>query len=307
VRILLVGQAAFAEQVLVGLEQAGDVIAAVVCPPDRGETVDPVKAAALARRIPVAQFRSLKTPEARAAFAGADADLIVLAYVTQIVPESYFALAKRTAVCFHPSLLPRYRGGSAIPWQLIRGETRTGVTVFWPDAGIDTGPIILTREAPVGPDDSAGSLYYQTLFPLGVGAVLDAVALVREGRAPREVQDESQATYDPLLTDEHAGIDWAQPASTVHDLIRGCDPQPGAHTTFDGTRLRLFGSRRVDGERGTTPGTVLALGPDGMTIAAGDGAVRVVRARGDGPKAAAAEVAAALGIRPGMRLGSPVN
>jgi methionyl-tRNA formyltransferase len=303
VRILLVGQAAFAEQVLVGLEPAGDVVAAVVCPPDRGDTLDPVKAAALARNIPVAQFRSLKTADARAAFAEADADLIVLAYVTQIVPESYFALARRTAICFHPSLLPRYRGGSAIPWQLICGETRTGVTVFWPDAGIDTGPIILRREVPVGPDDSAGSLYYQTLFPLGVTAVLDAVALVREGRAPREPQDEGLASYDPLLTDEHAGIDWSRPASAVHDLIRGCDPQPGAHTTLDGKRLRLFGSRRVDGERGAAPGTVLAVGSDGLTIATGDGAVRVAKARGDGPKAAAAEVANALGIEAGTRLG----
>lgn len=302
-RILLVGQAAFAEQVLLGLEQAGDTIATVVCPPDRGDTPDPVKAAALARGIAVAQFRSLKTPEARAAFAAADADLVVLAYVTQIVPESLLALARRTAICFHPSLLPRYRGGSAIPWQLIRGETRTGVTVFWPDAGIDTGPIILQREAPVGPDDSAGSLYYQTLFPLGVSAVLDTVALIREGRAPREPQDERHASYDPLLTDAHAGIDWTQATATVHDLIRGCDPQPGAHTTVDGRRLRLFGSRRSGGARGASPGTVLAVAAEGMTIATGDGAVRVTRARGDGPKAAAAEVARALGITPGARLG----
>jgi len=307
VRILLVGQAAFAEQVLVGLEAAGDTIAAVVCPPDRGDTPDPVKAAALARDVAVAQFKSLKTPEARAVFAAADADLIVLAYVTQIVPESYFPLARKTAICFHPSLLPRYRGGSAIPWQLIKGETRTGVTVFWPDAGIDTGPIILQREVPVGPDDSAGSLYYQTLFPLGVTAVLDAVALIREDRAPSLAQDEGQASYDPLLSDTHAAIDWRKPAAAVHDLIRGCDPQPGAHASFGGARLRLFASRRVDGERGAAPGTVLAVGDDGITVAAADGAVRCARARGDGPKAAAAEVAGALGIAPGTRLASGVS
>src|SRR5207244_6962032 len=94
-------------------------------------------------------------------------------------------------VCVRPALLPRCRGGSAIAWQLIRGETESGVTVFWPDAGIDTGPILLQRSAPVGPDDTAGSLYYQTLYPLGVRAVLDAVALIREGKAPRVPQDES--------------------------------------------------------------------------------------------------------------------
>src|SRR5690348_15415636 len=255
-RILLVGQAAFAEEVLRGLEAAGDVIAAVVCPPDAGAKPDPVKAAALARGIPVHQFRSLKAPEARRAFEEADADLGLLAYVTQIVPAPLLAIPRRTSLCFHPSLLPRYRGGSAINWQIIRGETETGVTVFWPDAGIDTGPILLQRRATIGPDDTAGTLYYKTLFPLGVQTVLDAVALVRDGHPPREPQDESRGTYDPLCRDEHAAIDWTRPAAAVHDLIRGCDPQPGAHTSFAGGRLRLYDSRRAAGHGAA--GTVLA-------------------------------------------------
>jgi methionyl-tRNA formyltransferase len=168
VRVLLVGQAAFAEEVLRGLVAAGDVVTAVVCPPDAGPKPDPLKTSALERGIPVHQFRSLKTPEARAAFEAADADLGLLAYVTQIVPEPLLRIPRRASLCFHPSLLPRYRGGSAIPWQLIRGETRTGVTVFWPDAGIDTGPILLQREEAIGPDDTAGTLYYKNLYPLGV-------------------------------------------------------------------------------------------------------------------------------------------
>src|SRR4030095_14059822 len=220
-RILLVGQAAFAEKVLEGLVGAGDDIAAVVCPPDKGDKPDPVKAAALARGIAVHQFPSLKKPEARAAFEAARAALALLAYVTQIVPESLLYVPKLGTLCFHPSLLPRYRGGSAIPWQLINGETRTGVTVFWTDAGIDTGPILLQREATAGPDDTAGSLYYQTLFPLGVQVCLAAVALARAGTAPRVPREEAAASYDPLLTDAHAAVDWSRPAKVVHDLIRG--------------------------------------------------------------------------------------
>src|SRR5204862_1754018 len=238
-RILLVGQAAFAEEVLHGLEAAGDTIAAVVCPPDAGPKPAPVKAAALARGVPLHQFRSLKAPEARHAFAEARADLGVLAYVTQIVPEPLLHIPRLTSICFHPSLLPRYRGGSAIAWQLIRGETETGVTVFWPDAGIDTGPILLQRSAPVGPDDTAGTLYYKTLFPLGVRTVLDAVELIAQARAPRIAQDESRGTYDPLCRDEHAAIAWARPSAEVHNLIRGCDPQPGAYAPRGGQRLRL--------------------------------------------------------------------
>jgi methionyl-tRNA formyltransferase len=302
-RILLVGQAAFAEEILRGLEAAGDRIAAVVCPPDSGPKPDPVKAAALARGVPVHQFRSLKAPEARRAFEEARADLGLLAYVTQIVPEPLLRIPRLSSLCFHPSLLPRYRGGSAIAWQLIRGETESGVTVFWPDAGIDTGPILLQRSAAVGADDTAGSLYYKTLYPLGVRAVLDAVAMVREGKAPRAPQDESRATYDPLCRDEHAAIDWGHPAAEVHNLIRGCDPQPGAHTTWRGERLRLYEPHRVAAAPGTAPGTVLAITPEGLTIAAGAGALRCARARNGGTKAAAAEVAAAIGLEPGSLLG----
>src|SRR5262245_27339668 len=126
-RILLVGQAAFAEKVLDGLVGRGDEVVGVVCPPDKGEKHDPVKTAALGRGIAVHQFKSLKTPEARAAFEGARADLALLAYVTQIVPEALIGLPRLGTLCFHPSLLPKYRGGSAIPWQLINGETRSGV------------------------------------------------------------------------------------------------------------------------------------------------------------------------------------
>ena len=300
-RVLLVGQAAFAEEVLRGLIAAGDAVTAVVCPPDAGPKPDPLKASALERGIPVHQFRSLKAPEARAAFEAADADLGLLAYVTQIVPEPLLRIPRHASLCFHPSLLPRYRGGSAIPWQIIRGETRTGVTVFWPDAGIDTGPILLQREEAIGPDDTAGTLYYKKLYPLGVRTCVDAVGLVRAGGAPRVVQDEALATYDPLLTDAHAAIDWSRPIATVHDLIRGCDPQPGAYTSFGGTRLRLYDPRRVDG--GAAPGTVLGVDADGITIAATGGAVRCARARDGGAKAAAADVARTLGIGPGARLG----
>lgn len=301
-RVLLVGQAAFAADVLKGLLEAGDTIAAVVCPPDKGPKPDPVKAAAQEHGIPVHQFPSLKSPAARAVFEEADADLCVLAYVTQIVPEEFLAIPKKTSICFHPSLLPKYRGGSAVNWQLINGETRTGVTVFWPDAGIDTGPIIVQREAAVGPDDSAGSLYYQTLYPLGVQATLDAVAMVRAGTAPRITQDLAKGSYEPLCKDEHATIDWTHPTQKVHDLIRGCDPSPGAHTGWQGKRLRLFDSRQVTPPTtGAAPGTVLALDASGITIATSDGAVRCARLRGDGPKAAAAEVAATAGLNPGAR------
>jgi methionyl-tRNA formyltransferase len=306
VRILLVGQAAFAEQVLVRLEAAGHEIAAAVCPPDRGPKPDPTKAAALARGVPVHQFPSLKTPAAREAFEAARADLGVLAYVTQIVPEPLLALPRLGSICFHPSLLPRYRGGSAINWQIIRGETRTGVTVFWTDAGIDTGPILLQRKAEIGADDTAGSLYYATLFPLGVEAVVAAVAAIDAGTAPRIPQDERAATYDPLCRDEHAAVSWDRPVAEVYDLIRGCDPQPGAFTHIAGRRVRLHDARREDDPRATTaPGTVLDIGAQGLRVAARGGVLRISRVRPDGEhgKVAAADFAARIGLGAGATIG----
>lgn len=303
-RILLVGQAAFAEQVLEGLRAAGDEIAAVVCPPDKGPKADPVKVAAERHGIPVHQFRTLKSPEARAAFDAARADLALLAYVTQIVPEPLLTVPRLGTLCFHPSLLPAYRGGSAIPWQLIKGEVESGVTVFWTDAGIDTGPILLQRAAAVTENDTAGTLYYRTLFPLGVQVCLDAVALVRGGAPPRIVQDEARATYDPLLTDAHAAIDWTRPATTVHDLVRGCDPSPGAHTRGAGHVLRCFEPVRTAESTDALPGTVLGIDEQGLRVAAGDGVVCCKRLRADAAKANAVEVAAAIGLGPGTRLGA---
>ncbi len=302
-RIVLIGQAAFAEKVLQGLIARGDDVAAVYSPPDAGAKVDPLKAAAVAAGISCHQPPSYKTPEVRDQIAGLAPELIVLAYVTLIVPEAVIAIPTKGAICFHPSLLPHRRGGSAVNWTLIEGDAKTGVTVFWTDAGIDTGPILLQREVEIAPDDSAGSLYYQRIFPVGVEVVLESVALIDAGRAPRIVQDESRASYEPLCRDAHAGIDWGKPAQVVHNLIRGCDPQPGAHTAAGSGSVRLYESRRADGAG--APGTVLALGADGITVATGEGAIRAGKARVEGTrdKVPAAEAAAPLGLVVGSRLG----
>lgn len=298
-RIILIGQAAFAEKVLDGLRERGHDIAAVYCPPDAAPgKSDPVKTRALTHAIPVRQHASLKGEAVRQEFAALGADLGVMAYVTQIVPLSIIDTPRLGSICFHPSLLPRYRGGSAIPWQIIKGETRTGVSVFWADAGIDTGPILLQTEAAVGPDDTAASLYYQTLFPLGVDAVLRSVDLIAANAAPRIVQDEAQASYDPLCRDEHAAIDWKRPAAEVYNLIRGCDPQPGAFVVRDGQKVRCYDARRS--ERGDLPiGRIAEISEKGLLVGAGGGSIRIARLRVGHQKLAAHEAAAHLGLGPG--------
>ena len=300
-RIVLFGQAAFAEQVLDGLRARGHQVAAVYCPPDAGPKPDPLKARATVLGLPVHQHPTLKGAEVAREVAGYAAELGVLAYVTQIVPQAVFDAPRLGSICFHPSLLPRFRGGSAIPWQIMKGETRTGVSVFWVDPGIDTGPLLLQREAPIGPDDTGASLYYDTLFPLGVDAVLDAVEQIAAGTAPRQPQDESRATYDPLCRDQHAGVDWQRPTAEVYDQIRGCDPQPGAFVLRGGEKIRLYDARRADAAA-TAPGIIAAIGADGITVGAAGGAIRIGRLRVGAQKLAAAAAAAQLGLTVGTAL-----
>jgi methionyl-tRNA formyltransferase len=302
-RIILVGQAAFAERVLDGLRTNGHAVVAVYCPPDApGGKPDPVKARALALGVPVCQHASLKRPDVRREFVEFAADLAVLAYVTQIVPQSVFEVPRLGSICFHPSLLPRYRGGSALNWQIIKGESETGVSIFWVDPGIDTGPILLQKPAKIGPDATAGSLYYDTLFPLGVQAVLEAVQLILGGVAPRIQQDESKGTYDPLCRDEHARVDWSRPVQEVYNLLRGCDPQPGAYTMFRGQPLRFYDARMLPAGQ-YQPGIVEAVSPDGIVVGAGGGAIRAKRVRFGNRKVDAMEFATQQGIAPGARLG----
>ena len=303
-RILLFGQAAFGAKVMEGLRERGHEILAACVPPDReGKPLDPLKEAALAASVPVIQRKSYKTPDAIAEVRPERADVGVLAYVTQIIPRAILDAPRLASICFHPSLLPKYRGGAAINWQLIRGETLSGVTLFRPDDGVDTGPIYLQREIAVGPDDTSGSFYYGKVFEPGVAATLECVELLLAGKARGVVQDESLATSDPLCRDEHAAIDWSKPVGEVHNLVRGCDPSPGAHVSFGGKMIRFFGSRIASTTAsGAAPGTVVAIGADGIEVAARGGSLRFAKLSAGGGKVAASEAASQIGLSAGAQL-----
>ena len=193
--------------------------------------------------------------------------------------------------------------GTAINWALIRGETVTGLTIFWLDKGIDTGPILLQKEVQVDPDDTTGTLYFNKLFPMGIEAIGEAVDLIQAGNPPRIVQDESKATYDPPCGDEHARIDWSKPAQEVYNLIRGCDPQPGAHTTWQGKMVRIFDARLQTGRKQRPAGQVTGIGAEEITIALNGGTLTVKRMRGEGAKISGAEFAKQVDLKVGDRLG----
>src|SRR5665213_3089814 len=243
-RIVVHGQQAFGKAVLEALLARGDEVVAVYTAPEKpGQKDDPLKGAALAAKLPVHQPASFRKPEIAEEFRALKPDLQVMAYVTLFVPEEFLRIPTKGSIQYHPSLLPKFRGPSSINWPIIKGEKETGLTIFWPDNGLDTGPVLLRKTTPIGPDDTLGSIYFDRLFPMGVQAMLEAVDLVKAGKAPRIAQDDDQASYEGWCGATNARIDWGKPIAQVHDLIRGCNPQPGAWTTIGGQRLQVFDAR----------------------------------------------------------------
>jgi methionyl-tRNA formyltransferase len=181
----------------------------------------------------------------------------------------------------------------------MKGETKTGVSLFWVDEGIDTGPVLLQKEVAVDPDDTTGTLYFNKLFPVGVEAIGEAVDLIKAGNPPRVVQDESRANYDPPCGDEHARIDWSKSAQEVYNLIRGCDPQPGAHATWQGKMVRFYDCNLRSEANTASPGQVMEIGGESIVVAVPGGTIIAKKVRGDGGKIAAAEFAKLSGLRVG--------
>ena len=167
-------------------------------------------------------------------------------------------------------------------WPIIFGEEETGLTIFWPDEGVDTGPILLQKRVAIAPDDTVGSLYFNHLFPMGVDAMSEAVAMVAAGTAPRIEQDHAASTYEPPCRDVHGRIPWYAPAERLYALIRGCNPQPGAWTTFNDAKVRVFDCRLLPGQRAGMPGRVLSVSDEGVDIRLNGGVLRIARVQPDG-------------------------
>jgi methionyl-tRNA formyltransferase len=161
----------------------------------------------------------------------------------------------------------------------------------------------LQKAVKIDPDDTTGSLYFNKIFPLGIEAIGAAIDLINAGNPPRIVQDESKANYDPICGDAHARIDWSKPAQEIYNLIRGCDPQPGAHTRFDGKMVRFFDARLQSGDHAAPGGQITAIGAEEITIALNGGTLTAKRLRGDGAKISGAEFAKQVNLKVGDRLG----
>ncbi len=302
-RIILVGQGPFGERVLEAFLHKGEQVAGVFTPPDKRG--DGMKGLAEKSGIPFFRPNLMKDPEVYGAYVKLQPELAILAFVTDIIPETLLTVPSLGTICYHPSLLPRHRGASAINWAIIQGDTRTGLTIFWADKGIDTGPILLQKEVEIGPDETTGSVYFNKLFPMGVEAMAEALKLIKEGRAPKIPQDESKATYEPPCDDRVASVDFGKRAKDIYNLIRGCDPQPGAYTICKGRRVRLYEAKVIYEEMKIQPGVIISIEEKSLQIAVRGGVLKVGKFRVDkGEKMVPVEFAKSFGLKSGDRFGS---
>jgi methionyl-tRNA formyltransferase len=304
-RIAVFGQAPFGRDVTTQLALAGHEVVGVHVPPDTGGRADPLALEAEERGWPLFRYKGYRRkgqaiPERVDEYLGLGAELNVLPFTTVILPPEIIDAPKHRSVCFHPSLLPAFRGGSALAWQIIEGASESGVSVFQPDEGVDTGPLYLQKGGvPISPIDNTASLYFDKLYPLGVDAMVETVAAIDAGTARLAPQGEEGASFQGLVDEEVAKLDLTADVVALDRRIRGCDPQPGGWLSLGEEQIRLYGSRvESRSEPSEPPGSVLAVVESGLLLAARGGILRIQKVRRKAGKCLAHE----SGLEGGDRL-----
>ena len=299
-RVAIIGQQDFGKAVLEAFLARGDTVSAVFCAPEKGRP-DPLRLAGEARGVTVHQLPKLTDPAAQEALRAAGADIGIMAYVTQFVPQDFCSIPKFGTIQFHPSLLPLHRGASSMSWSIILGRKETGFSIFRPTDGLDEGPVILSRVVRIEEEDTLGSLYFGKIFPLGVAGLMEAADMVVAGKGPAVAQYEPDAGYEGIIREAESRIHWASHVDFTFNLIRGCNPAPGAWTTHEGRKLFLFESskriaRTFSEVKGKKIGEIVAQQDGSITIHGQGGFIDVHRVRWDGgKKIAAAEAGLAVG------------
>jgi methionyl-tRNA formyltransferase len=308
-RLVFLGSGSFAIPSFEALIASGHDVAALVTQPDREKgrgralAPPPLKPVAQARGIPVLQPPRVREPQAVEALRALAPELQVVVAYGQILPRGVIEIPPRGTVNVHGSLLPRYRGAAPIAWAIAGGETETGVSTMLIDEGLDTGPLLLARSTPIGPEETATELEPR-LARLGAELLLETVRGLEAGLLQPRPQDHAFASYAPLLKKEDGRIDWTLPAEVLARRVRGFNPWPGTHTLWQGRVLKVLRARPSPGGPGE-PGAVMSVSREGLVVASGR-ATRLellqVQLEGRRPVSALAFSAGAR-LPPGARFG----
>lgn len=289
-RIVFAGTPEFAAEHLKALLDSPHQIIAVYSQPDRpagrGQklTPSPVKQLALQHDIPVYQPQTLRDPAAQAELAALKPDLMVVVAYGLILPQVVLDIPRLGCINSHASLLPRWRGAAPIQRTVEAGDAESGVTVMQMEAGLDTGPMLLKVSTPIAAEDTGGSLH-DRLASLGPQAVIQAIAGLAAGTLKSEIQDDSLATYAHKLNKDEARLDWSRPAIELERLVRAFNPWPICHSTLAGDALKVHAAEL--GEGSGAVGTILAADKSGLTVACGEGSLRLTRLQLPGGKSLA--------------------
>lgn len=290
-KIVFMGTPDFAAGALEALIKAGHDITAVVTQPDKSKgrskelLPPPVKVCALAHGIPVMQPKKIKTPEATEELKRYPADIYIVAAFGQILSQEILDIPRYGSLNIHASLLPRYRGASPIQHVIIDGEEKTGVTIMQMDAGVDTGDMLYKKEVEIGPEDNYETLH-DKLTALGGEAIVEALTLLEAGKLVPEKQDEGQSCYASLIDKSMGEIDFGKTAVQIDRLIRGMTPWPSAYTYYKGRQLKIWKAQPTvtDNVFGRKPGEILKVEKDFVTVATGEGALKILELQLEGKK-----------------------
>lgn len=241
-KIIIIGNGKFGAAVLKEFYNKTDYdVVAILCEKDLiGKPIDPIKKFAKQYKIPLFLPENYKDKKLLNKIKTLKPDICVMANVTSFIPKEFREIPVKGSVCFHPSLLPKHRGPSAINWAIIGGSKETGLTIFYPNDFLDEGDIVLQKKVQILPDDTLGDIYFNKIFPLGVKACVEAVDLINCNNPPRIVQDKKKATYQSWCKKHNAKIDWNKSGQEIYNLIRGCNPQPGAWANIESNEYSFY-------------------------------------------------------------------
>jgi methionyl-tRNA formyltransferase len=279
-KIIILGNQKFGAAVLQKFhyETDHDVVAVLCEKKSNGKSIDPIKKIAEQSKIPVFQTENYNDKKLINQITKLKPDICIMAYVTSLIPRKFREIPFKGSICFHPSLLPKHRGPSAINWPIIFGSKETGLTIFHPNDFLDQGDIVLQKKVRILPDDTLGDVYFSKIFPLGVNAFVEAVNLIDTNNYSRIVQDEKKATYESWCKKSNSKIDWNKSGQEIYNLIRGCNPQPGAWANFRKSQYSFYDTNfEIKKNIKFLPGQIILINKDEILISVIGGVLKVSR------------------------------